>query len=320
MQTIVSKDTIAQQNSAVVALSTENVIAAAGDAMLHSATKKVAQKSKALVVAVHEKKNESGRGGGDASNKLLERLDGLDLQTQRQVEKKTLIRFDRDGRGLARLYRRAGGYVLTPWKRVANKRHVRHGIERWFDANGRVARKRTFCNGRQVDVEQVFVFRSVFQTKPSIAYSCTYVEGNKNGVERLYEVCQSVEGGFEIGPTLRTRQYCNGWQHGKERRESTRTSRLLQETDWVHGLRHGQSVVYFANGKESKRCSYVAGAKNGPMVTKTRQGKCKSVVHYANDLKHGDETRVQQDGKVQVMKWECGVRMQPDTGLPFCWH
>lgn len=252
---------------------------------------------------------------------LFSRLDALTFEQQREMEKKTLVRFDKSGSNFSALYRQKGGYVITCWKKAFPHYHVRHGSERWVDANGRILRKRTFKDGYQVGTEQVFVFSSKAFSSPKLIYSCNFDDhGKKIGVERIYEYLKTdQEGCFKVGATMRTLQYANGLLHGKERRESVYSSRILSEREWVRGRLHGMSITYFGSGKEDMCCSYVAGSRNGQYIHKNRQGIAQKIITYSNGIKNGPQV-IKKNGKSSEWIWECGVRVCPDTRMPYKWN
>lgn len=222
---------------------------------------------------------------GDGERKMMYGVDvNLLFTEQRRAFGKTVVQFERDGGSpRSRKYIRAGGCVVCHWVQVGNEgRFVRHGMQQWRDAQGRVLRQRTYQYGALNGTECMWLTvalphaRRIADGAPVsqaeqvcmqwLVESKQWQCGKQCGTARTFEVHPldlknlSV---WRLGSVMSTQEWCDGLRNGAELRTRMRDGRVLMSRVWRNDALNGVVQTFFKNGAVQRTCLYVNGKRCG---------------------------------------------------------
>ncbi len=91
------------------------------------------------------------------------------------------------------------------------------------------------------------------------------------------------------------------------------TGEMMEKTDWVNGLQHGDYQIYFKSGKPYLQCKMTYDQRNGLCLIYEKNGKLELEANYKNNLRHG-EWKFYENGKfLYLLEYDNGEILNPEV-------
>jgi antitoxin component YwqK of YwqJK toxin-antitoxin module len=220
-----------------------------------------------------------------------------------QIGLEKINRYGPEGKkeGLWEVVRASGGLQEEgTWRRG-----VRHGIFRFYDAQGKLERMEKYENGERVVDETTTAMldiRREFHPNGTVRRIGSYRDGKEHGIFREYDATGALVGGTLYVDGVRTGE---GVTDALGNREGPwklwyPDGSVQAEGVYAGGVREGEWTFYYPNGEVAQRGSYREGAFHGAWVWYYPGGKIHRKEQYRNGKEDGQILEYSPEGQILV--------------------